>query len=204
MEKLTIVQGVAAAILESNINTDDIIPATWVLNPATNLGAKLFANRRYGPDGSEKADFVLNQPPFRDSVILIGGKNFGCGSSREAAVWALAKFGFRVIIAPSFGDIFYENCFQNGVLPVRLAAEQIESLLSAMGPTQVAKVTVDLANKVINCGAECSIAFDLPEQRRAALLLGQDTFTQLLSWRRDVATFEIEDRLRRPWMWEVR
>jgi 3-isopropylmalate/(R)-2-methylmalate dehydratase small subunit len=204
MEKLSIVQGVAASIVESNVNTDDIIPATWVLNPATNLGEKLFANRRYAPDGSENAEFVLNQPPYRDSVILIGGENFGCGSSREAAVWALAKFGFRVIIAASFGDIFYENCFQNGVLPVRLPAEQVELLLSAVGSTGANQVTVDLVNKVISCGSECSIAFDLPDQRRAALLLGQDTFTQLLSWRRDVAAFEFEDQRCRPWMWEAR
>jgi 3-isopropylmalate/(R)-2-methylmalate dehydratase small subunit len=204
MEKLIIVHGVAAAVLESNINTDDIIPAAWVLNPATNLGEKLFANRRYAPDGIERADFILNQPPFRSSVVLISGENFGCGSSREAAVWALAKFGFRVIIAPSFGDIFYENCLQNGVLPVRLSMEQIAVLLSAVAESDAKEVTVDLINKVINCGAGCSVAFHLPEERRTALLLGQDGFTQLLSWHQDVATFELEDRFLRPWIWEAR
>jgi 3-isopropylmalate/(R)-2-methylmalate dehydratase small subunit len=201
MDRLTVVEGVAAVILESNINTDDIIPARWVLNPATDLGAKLFANRRYAADARETSDFVLNQAPYRHSVVLISGENFGCGSSREAAVWALAKFGFRVIVAASFGDIFYENCFQNGLLPVRLPLQQIAALQSALTESVIKKVTVDLVRKMISVGSRWSTTFELPEQRRNALLQGQDTLGQLLSWQDSVATFERVDQFRRPWLW---
>src|SRR4051794_25731301 len=124
MQKFTRLQGIAAPMPESNIDTDAIIPARFMRSPSTDFGKALFANFRYGEGGAERPDFVLNQDPFRKSSILVAGTNFGCGSSREAAVWALMRFGIRCVIADSYGEIFYENCFKNGLLPVILPAEE--------------------------------------------------------------------------------
>ena len=125
MDKFTKISGTAAPLLLANINTDAISPMAAGRSAATDLGAMLFANWRYDADGREKPDFVLNQLPFRHSSILVGGTNFGCGSSRERAVWSLMRFGLRCIIAPSFGEIFHENALQNGLLPDVLPAEEI-------------------------------------------------------------------------------
>jgi 3-isopropylmalate/(R)-2-methylmalate dehydratase small subunit len=201
MEKFVELHAVAATLPEANINTDVILPAVWVLNPDIDLGQKLFANRRYHPDGREIADFVLNRTPFRAARILVCGANFGCGSSREAAVWALSRFGIRCLIAASFGDIFYENCFQNGVLPVRLEPDRVASLTLALERSSDQRLHVDLRNCSIQVGDNVPQLFSLSDERRGALLEGLDTMTQLVGWRPDVVSFEKADAVARPWIY---
>jgi len=201
VEKFIMLEGVAAYLPEGNVNTDDILPSIWVLNADTNLADKLFANRRYSGGGKENPDFLLNQPPYRDAKILISGPNFGCGSSREAAVWALSRFGIRCIIASSYGDIFYENCFQNGVLPIVLDAMQIQRLAGALAIDGCKTLTIDLGNCSIRAPNLDLIYFEIAEQRRTSLLLGQDAMTQLLSLQPDVEAFERRDHDERPWIY---
>src|SRR5215831_18150038 len=132
MQVFTTVSGIAAPLLLPNINTDAISPMIAGRSLAADLGKLLFANWRYAPDGTELPDFILNKPPFRDSKLLIAGPNFGCGSSRERAVWALMRFGIRCVIAPSFADIFYDNACQNGLLPVTLPETEVQTLADAV------------------------------------------------------------------------
>src|SRR5258708_7509399 len=134
MEAFTVLTGLAAPLPLANVNTDAISPASAGQSAATDLGATLFANWRYDAAGNEKPDFVLNQPRFRAAKIIVGGTNFGCGSSRERAVWALMKFGIRCVIAPSFGEIFEENCYQNGMLPVKLGAGDCAAVATQADP----------------------------------------------------------------------
>jgi 3-isopropylmalate/(R)-2-methylmalate dehydratase small subunit len=201
MEQFVTLQAVAAPLIEPNINTDDILPSVWVLNANTNLGEKLFANRRYEADGRETQNFVLNQEPFRRAQILLSGPNFGCGSSREAAVWALRQFGIRCIVAPSFGDIFYENCFQNGVLPIVLPAELIGEIVGSLSQSQDKTLRVDLQTCRLGADDLGEIQFEVTPQRRSALLLGQDSMSQLLSWTSEVEAYEKDDRAARPWIY---
>jgi 3-isopropylmalate/(R)-2-methylmalate dehydratase small subunit len=201
MEQFVTLQAVAAPLIEPNVNTDDILPSVWVLNANTNLGEKLFANRRYGADGRETQNFVLNQEPFRRAQILLSGPNFGCGSSREAAVWALRQFGIRCIVAPSFGDIFYENCFQNGVLPILLPAERIGEIVGSLNQSQDKTLRVDLQTCRLGADGLSDIQFEVTPQRRSALLLGQDAMSQLLGWTSEVEAYEKDDCAARPWIY---
>lgn len=201
MEKFVDLHAVAAILPEPNINTDAILPAVWVLDPDIDLGRKLFASWRYDARGSEVADFVLNREPFRAARILLCGPNFGCGSSREAAVWALNRFGIRCLLAPSYGDIFYENCFQNGVLAIRLEPERLQTLANALARSHDHRLHVDLRDCSIRIGEEKPEFFHLPEERRRALLAGHDTMTQLAQWRAEVERFEKADSAERPWVY---
>src|SRR6185312_14911643 len=140
MERFVRLTGVAAIIRRPNISTDAIIPSVWAVRSDIDLGAKLFANERYDANCNERSDFVLNRQPYRNAVVLIAGANFGCGSSRETAVWALQRFGIRCIIAPSFGEIFKENMFKNGMLPIELAEETIGILCSTMNESSLISV----------------------------------------------------------------
>jgi 3-isopropylmalate/(R)-2-methylmalate dehydratase small subunit len=201
MEQFVTLQAVAVPLIEPNVNTDDILPSVWVLNANTNLGEKLFANRRYGADGRETQNFILNQEPFRRAQILLSGPNFGCGSSREAAVWALRQFGIRCIVAPSFGDIFYENCFQNGVLPILLSAERIGEIVGSLNESQDKTLRVDLQTCRLGADGLGDIQFEVTPQRRSALLLGRDSMSQLLSWTAEVEAYEKDDCAARPWIY---
>src|SRR5690242_18479279 len=149
MEKFTVLDGVAAPLKQINVDTDKIIPKQYLKTiKRTGLGKGLFAEMRYNDDGSENPDFVLNKPAYRNARIIVAGDNFGCGSSREHAPWALADFGSRCVISTSFADIFYNNCFQNGLLPVVLPAEQVQALMEeAKGGNHL--VTVDLADQTV-------------------------------------------------------
>jgi len=200
MEAFTEVQGVAAQMVEANVNTDDILPSVWVLNPDTNLGEKLFANRRYDQHNAEIPTFVLNRPPYRKSRILISGANFGCGSSREAAVWALIRYGIRCVIALSFGEIFRENCFQNGILPIALDPLKHADLLAVLAEDSAQTLKVDLRSCRIEFHNAPGIEFEVPSERRSMLLSGLDTLTQLLSFASVVKEFETSDQNMRPWM----
>src|SRR5487761_605408 len=150
MEKFTTLSGIAAPLPMINIDTDKILPAVYLKTiKRTGLGKVLFEEVRFRPDGSENPDFVLNQPPYRNARILVAGDNFGCGSSREHAPWALLDFGIRAAIAPSFADIFHSNCFKNGILPIALPAETVTHLMDDARKGSNARLAIDLASQTI-------------------------------------------------------
>jgi len=201
MEKFTIVTGIAAPMLMPNINTDAISPMAAGRSTSTDLGAMLFANWRYQLDGSEIADFILNRHPFRQSKIIVAGANFGCGSSRERAVWALMRFGIRCVIAPSFAEIFRENAYQNGLLPVVLGAEDCARLGATLERAQEPLVTVDLQRCVVQGLDGQTRSFTVPEERRTALLEGLDEIDVIVRMQADIDAFQHADRGERPWIY---
>jgi 3-isopropylmalate/(R)-2-methylmalate dehydratase small subunit len=203
MQKFTRLQGIAALMPESSIDTDAIIPARFMRSPSTDFGKALFANFRYGQDGAERPDFVLNQDPFRDSAILVAGANFGCGSSREAAVWALMRFGIRCVIAESYGEIFYENCFKNGLLPVTLPAEDCSRLARVLAESAGCQLLVDLEQCLIVLPGDAAVAFSLSPSRRHALLEGLDEIQLTLKCVDDIGRYEVGDSSTRPWVHSV-
>jgi len=204
MEKFTVVTGVAAPMLMTNLNTDLIAPSQFpgkrpeeaVLMP---LRDKMFANLRLFPDGSPKPDFVLDQPRYREVRFLLAGPNFGCGSSRETAVWSLQEAGIRCVIAPSFGDIFHDNAFQNGLLPLKVPMEIIERMATALAGSNTSEMTIDLEQRRLLVPGLDPIPFDLPEERRAPLLDGLDQLQFMLRSTADIAAFEQADEQQRPW-----
>ena len=200
MQPFTIVRGVAAPMPLENIDTDAITPSAAGKSTSVDLGAMLFNNSRYYPDGTENPDFILNQPKYRHSQILVAGRNFGCGSSRERAVWALQKFGIRCVIAPSFADIFYDNSFQNGLLPVTLPQLDWQSLLDSLA-TSDAVVSVDLVECRLE-GPSGGYTFEVTPERRIALLEGLDEIDLMLRFESDIAAYERIDRTRRPWLYD--
>lgn len=198
MQKFTRVTGIAAPLMKANIDTDVIIPAKRLVGHRRDeLGAFAFEAHRYQPDRTDNPEFVLNRPRYRGAKILVAGENFGCGSSRESAVWALAGFGFRCVIAPSFGDIFHSNCFKNGVLPVRLAAGDVAAL-AAFAEGGAGLVTVDLEAQQVRAG-ERRYGFDVPPLRKEALRSGLDDLGLILRRRDEISRFEQADRVARPW-----
>lgn len=198
------VTGPVAPLMAENVDTDVIIRVERLaLLPRGELGIWAFEAWRYMDDGAENPDFVLNRAPWRGAPILLAGANFGCGSSREAAVWALAGLGIRAVIAPSFSPIFTGNCYQNGLLPVTLPAETVERLAALARAEPGAPFTVDLGRKVVIPPGEGPIPFTIDELRRRALLEGLDDIG--LSMRRmgEIAAFQVADRDRRPWVWAI-
>jgi 3-isopropylmalate/(R)-2-methylmalate dehydratase small subunit len=161
----------------------------------------LFNNWRYNLDGSEIPEFVLNQAPFRNSKFLVAGENFGCGSSRERAVWALMRFGIRAVIAPSFADIFRDNSYQNGLLPVVMGAPDCAALGAALAQSSDPQITVDLQRCVVTGIDSREIAFSVPAERREALLAGLDEIDVILGMEADIENFQRADRTRRPWIY---
>jgi 3-isopropylmalate/(R)-2-methylmalate dehydratase small subunit len=201
MQAFTTVSGTAAPLMRDNIDTDVIIRVERLAGTTrAEMGPWAFEALRYQPDGSENPDFVLNQAPFRGAPILIAGPNFGCGSSREGAVWSLMGSGLRCVIAPSFGDIFFNNCFQNGMLPVRLPADDVRRLADACAGGN-ARVTVDLRRQVVVFPHGEEVGFEIEAVRRDALLEGLDEIGQTLKLSGDIAAFQQRDRAARPWVW---
>jgi 3-isopropylmalate/(R)-2-methylmalate dehydratase small subunit len=205
MQKFTRVTGTAVPMMKANIDTDVIIPAKHLVGRQRHeLGAFAFEAARYRTDGTDNPDFILNQPHYRDAKILIAGPNFGCGSSRESAVWALMGFGFRCVIASGFGDIFYNNAFQNGMLLVRLPQDQVEQLAadveSAMSPT----MTVDLEGQTITKASGGLILFGIDSERRQALLEGRDEIGTTLMRDAEILAFQARDRAARPWIYQTK
>ena len=198
--------GIAAPLLRVNVDTDCIIPGSELLKVAkTGFGEGLFAGWRYakgaGGDRTEDPTFVLNREPYRGATILLAGRNFACGSSRETAVWALRDFGFRAVIAPSFGFIFYANCFQNGVLAVELDDSAVETLARQVEDSGGrAHVTVDLESCRVAAPDGREYRFTIAENYRLALLEGRDFIDTTLAFAEDIAAFERRDRERRPWI----
>ena len=201
MEKFTTVTGPAAPLLRQNVDTDTIIPMQRMLdNEREALGQFALEPLRFLADGSENPDFPLHQPAYRGAPILITGRNFGCGSSRETAVWALQGMGIKVVIGSSFGDIFYNNCFKNGVLPIVLDETTVEALAaaSAAGPT-----SVDLAAGTIRPPNGQAIAFEVPPAQREALLEGLDEIDMTRRRINEIRSFQDRDRAARPWIYDI-
>jgi 3-isopropylmalate/(R)-2-methylmalate dehydratase small subunit len=186
--------------MRTNIDTGAIIAPIYMLSTSIDLGAKLFANWRYDAQGGEVPDFVLNQPRYRAARILVAGPNFGCGSSREGAVWALMRFGIRCVIAPSFGEIFYSNACQNGLLPVTLAESRVQALADAVSAAPEPLLTVDLVACRIEPPAGEPIAFAVAPDRRDALLEGLDETSLILRHEGEIDDFQQRARAGQPWL----
>ena len=200
MEKFTKLTGVAAPLPIVNIDTDMIIPKDYLKTiKRTGLGTGLFAEVRYNEDGSENPDFVLNKPAYRNAQILVAGDNFGCGSSREHAPWALLDFGIRCVISTSFADIFYNNCFKNGILPIKVSPDELEKLLDDASRGANATLTVDLEEMEIRGPDGGRIAFDLDEFRRHCLLNGLDDIGLTMEKAPAIDAFEKRNAEARPW-----
>jgi len=200
MTPFTVVAGAAVPLMRANVDTDVIIRIERLTSlKRAELGPYAFeALRRLG-DGSDNPDCVLNQPAFQQAPILLAGENFGCGSSREGAVWALMGIGVRCVVAPSFGDIFYNNCFQNGVLPIHWPATQIEALASQCARGE--QVTVDLHAMAVTAPDGCAMAFSIDPLRREALLHGLDDIGLTLKDDPLIRQWQAADRRQRPWAW---
>jgi len=206
MRKFTRLSALAAPILRENVDTDVIIPIDRLVGNSSRgkLGPWCLAALRYLPDGRENPEFILNREPYRAAQILITGPNFGCGSSREGAVWALEEMGIRCVIGSSFGDIFFNNCFQNGLLPVVLDRQTVESLAREVEASQGAgRVEVDLEAMTVTSPAGRRYAFAVEPKRREALLEGLDEIGMTLRRAADIAAFQARDRQARPWVYEL-
>lgn len=191
MEKYTIETGIAAPLARANVDTDQILPKQFLKRvERTGFGEFVFYDWRFLPDGTRDENFVLNQPRYKDASILIAGQNFGCGSSREHAPWGLSDYGFRTIIAPSFADIFYNNCFKNGMLPVVLPAEEIELLMQNAARIEFYKLRVDLENQKITDDFGFETNFRIDEFRRYCLLNGLDDIGLTLRFEDAITAYE--------------
>ena len=200
MEKFTKLTGVAAPMPVVNIDTDMIIPKDYLKTiKRTGLGKGLFAESRYLEDGSPSPDFVLNKPAYQNAQILVAGDNFGCGSSREHAPWALLDFGIRCVISTSFADIFYNNCFKNGVLPVVVSPENLEKLLDDASRGSNAVLSIDLERQEISGPDGGTISFEIDEFKRHCMLNGLDDIGLTLEHRGAIDTFEKTNASARPW-----
>jgi 3-isopropylmalate/(R)-2-methylmalate dehydratase small subunit len=200
MDKFTTLTGVAAPLPMINVDTDMIIPKDYLKTIArTGLGKGLFAEMRYDDDGGENPDFVLNKPAWRKSKILVAGDNFGCGSSREHAPWALLDYGIRCIISTDFADIFYNNCFQNGVLPIRVSKEDLAKLMDDAERGANATLTVDLAAQEIHGPDGGVVRFEIDAVKKHCLLNGLDSIGLTMEKKQKIDAFEETAALARPW-----
>lgn len=201
MNKFTTLTGVAACMRLVNIDTDMIIPKGFLKTiKRSGLGKHLFDEMRYNEDGTEISDFVLNQPAYRDAKILVAGDNFGCGSSREHAPWAIADFGIRCVISTSFADIFYNNCFKNGILPIKVSKDDLEKLMDDAERGANATMTVDLENQVIKGPDGGTLAFEVETFRKHCLLNGLDDIGLTLQNDDKIAAFEEKRATTQPWL----
>ena len=199
MEKFTTLTGTACPINQSNLNTDQILPARFLKwTRAMGFGKALFHDLRFDSEGREKPDFPLNRPAWRSVTIVVSARNFGCGSSREAAVYALYDFGVRCVIAPSFGDIFAGNAVQNGLLTAAVTERDAAEMMALLAQAPDLAVTVDLERQTIVCGQR-TYNFAIEPVRRMRLLNGWDDLALTESYRERVKSFKADDRSRRPW-----
>jgi 3-isopropylmalate/(R)-2-methylmalate dehydratase small subunit len=201
MDKFTQLTGVAAPLPVVNVDTDMIIPKDYLKTiKRTGLGTGLFAEARYRDDGSENPDFVLNKPAYRNAKILVAGDNFGCGSSREHAPWALLDFGIRCVISTSFADIFYNNCFKNGILPIVVSPEDLDKLMDDASRGSNAVLSIDLEAQKITGPDGGSVAFDIDPGRRHILLEGLDDIASTMKSDAAISSFENKNQVERPWL----
>jgi len=201
MDKFTTLTGVAAPLPMANVDTDKIIPARFLKTiKRTGLGVHLFDTLRFDADGNERPDFVLNQGPYRRAEILIAHENFGCGSSREHAPWALLDFGIRCVIAPDFADIFHTNTFKNGILPIRLPREICDQLMEDAKQGDNARLTIDLAEQVVVRPNGEKIRFEIDPFRKHLLLNGLDDIGQTLQHAPSIDSYEAKQQAEKSWM----
>ena len=201
MQKFTTLTGVAAPLPMRNVDTDMIIPKQFLKTiKLTGLGKSLFFEMRYDEAGKEIPDFVLNKPAYRKAAILVAGENFGCGSSREHAPWALLDFGIRCIVAPDFADIFYNNCFQNGILPVKLPQVDVDKLMDDASRGSNATLSIDLEKQEIRGPDGGVIKFDIDPFRKHCLLNGLDNIGLTLEKQKAIDAFEKKAQAARPWL----
>ena len=201
MEKFTTLTGVPAPLNMINVDTAMIIPKQFLKSiKRTGFGKSLFFEMRYRDDGSENPDFVLNKPQYRDAKVLIAGDNFGCGSSREHAPWALLDFGITCVIAPSFADIFYNNCFKNGILPIKLPKEDVDKLLDDAERGANATLTIDLEAQTIRGPDGGEINFDVDEFKKHCLLNGLDDIALTMENEAKIDDFEEKQKAAQPWL----
>jgi 3-isopropylmalate/(R)-2-methylmalate dehydratase small subunit len=200
MEKFTSLTSPAAPLPMINVDTDMIIPKQFLKTILrTGLGKSLFFEMRYGEDGAENPDFVLNKPAYRNAKILVAGDNFGCGSSREHAPWALLDFGIRCVISTSFADIFYNNCFKNGILPVKVSLEDLEKLMDDAQRGSNATLTVDLDKQEIRGPDGGTVRFEMDPFRKKCLIEGLDDIGLTMQKADKIKNFEEHAALARPW-----
>ncbi|MFT0891070.1 3-isopropylmalate dehydratase small subunit [Pseudochelatococcus sp. G4_1912] len=201
MDKFNQLTSVAAPMEIVNVDTDMIIPKQYLKTiKRTGLGKGLFAEMRLNEDGSENPDFVLNKPAYRHAQILVAGDNFGCGSSREHAPWALLDFGIRCVISTSFADIFYNNCFKNGILPIRVTPEQLDLLMENARRGENARLTVDLEAQTISASDGEVVAFDIDAFRKHCLLNGLDDIGLTMEKASDIGEYETRNAAAHPWI----
>ncbi len=201
MQKFTTLTGVAAPLEIVNVDTDMIIPKQYLKTiKRTGLGKGLFAEMRFRDDGSENPDFVLNKPAYRNAKIVVAGSNFGCGSSREHAPWALLDYGISCVISTSFADIFYNNCFKNGILPVVVSSEDLEKLLDDARRGANATLTVDLASQTIKGPDGGTVHFDIDPHRKHCLLNGLDDIGLTMQKAPAIKSYEEKAAKSRPWL----
>ena len=199
MDKFTKLTGTACPINQANLNTDQILPARYLKwTRAMGIGKVLFQDLRFDAEGKENPDFPVNKPAWRNAGIVVGGRNFGCGSSREAAVYALYDYGVRCVIAPSFGDIFSGNAVQNGLVTAIVSDEEAAEIMDALNRTPDLPVTVDLEQQTIVCGNK-TYSFTIDPVRRMRLLNGWDDIALTESYRDRIASFKAADQGKRPW-----
>ena len=202
MDKFTTLTGIAAPLPIMNVDTDMIIPKQFLKTiKRTGLGKHLFDEMRYDEKNAERSDFVLNQEPYRKAKILVARENFGCGSSREHAPWALSDFGIRCVIAPSFADIFHNNCFKNGILPVTLPKETVEKLMDFARRGANATLTVDLVSQTISGPDGGPIHFEIDPFQKHCLLNGLDDIGLTLQKTAAIESFEEKQKLSNSWLW---
>jgi 3-isopropylmalate/(R)-2-methylmalate dehydratase small subunit len=201
MDKFEKLTGVAAPMPLVNIDTDMIIPKNFLKTiKRSGLGVHAFAEMRYDDNGNENPDFVLNKPQYREAQVLVAGDNFGCGSSREHAPWALADFGIKVVISTSFADIFFNNCFKNGMLPIVLPQEQVDLLMKDAEKGSNARMTVDLEAQKITTSEGEVISFDVDAFKKHCLLEGLDDIGLTLAKASAIDSFETQLAQSRPWV----
>jgi 3-isopropylmalate/(R)-2-methylmalate dehydratase small subunit len=201
MQPFTTLTGIAAPLPLPNVDTDKIIPARFLKTILrTGLGKNLFDTLRFTPDGAENPDFILNREPYRRAEVLISGPNFGCGSSREHAPWALLDFGIRCVIAPDFADIFFNNCFKNGILPIRLPQEVCDALAADAALGANARLTIDLERQVVVRPNGEEIRFEVDPFRKHCLLNGLDDIGQTMAHAPAIDAFEARRRADQPWL----
>ena len=202
MQKFTKLTGVAAPMDAINVDTDQIIPKLHLRTiKRTGLGKVLFDELRFNPDGTEKPEFILNREPYRNAEILVAGDNFGCGSSREHAPWALLDFGIRCIISTSFADIFYNNCFKNGILPIAVSAAELQALMADASDRENPVLTVDLEAQEIMRPNGATVSFRIDDFRRECLLDGLDDIGLTMQKVALIDAFEAAQRERQPWLY---
>jgi 3-isopropylmalate/(R)-2-methylmalate dehydratase small subunit len=201
MDKFTVLTGVAAPLPMINIDTDMIIPKQHLKTiKRTGLGSALFEEMRYTPDGKERPDFVLNKPAYRKAQVLVAGDNFGCGSSREHAPWALLDFGIRCVISTSFADIFYNNCFKNGILPIKVSKEDLDKLMDDAQRGANATLTVDLEKQEIKGPDGGAVKFEIDPFRKHCLLNGLDDIALTFEKAPHIDAYEARQRTSQPWL----